>query len=61
MELTVTASALMLSIGLGLAGTYGMMSMMLSLMTRSLVRVEERPGTARHFSDVRPASRASRG
>jgi hypothetical protein len=41
MEVTFTATTLVLSILLGLAGTQQLLSMMFSLMARAAVRVEE--------------------
>jgi hypothetical protein len=40
MELTAMAAGIAFSIGLGLAGTHLMMSMVFSFMTRSVVRVQ---------------------
>jgi hypothetical protein len=40
MELTVMATSVAFSIGLGIAGTHLMMSMVFSLMTRSVARVQ---------------------
>ena len=41
MELTFGATALLVSIGLGVAGTYGALSMTFVMMSRAAVRVRK--------------------
>lgn len=57
MELTVMATSMALSIGLGLLGAHLMMSMVFSLMTRSVVRVARNHPAGVDASHLRPRPR----